>query len=57
MTDSAEEDAVRVLAENVRAVLRLISPEHITPLGKRQVERVLDEHTRVPPPGAGDADA
>jgi len=26
----------------VRAVLRLISPEHITPTGKRQLEKVLD---------------
>lgn len=34
------------LAENVRAVLRLIFPEHITPIGKRQIERVLDEHTK-----------
>lgn len=54
---TAEKDAARRLADNVRAVLKLISPEHITPMGKRQIERVLDEHTglrpRVTPPGSG----
>jgi len=42
------------LANNVRAVLRLISPEHITPMGKRQIERVLDEHTHDLPPAEGE---
>lgn len=31
------------VAERVRAVLRLISPEHITPDGVRQIDRVLEE--------------
>lgn len=31
------------LRERVRAALRLISPEHITPMGRRQIERVLDD--------------
>lgn len=51
----AERDAARRLADNVRAVLKLISPEHITPIGKRQIERVLDEHTRNLPPEEGDS--
>jgi hypothetical protein len=42
--------AKRELADRVRAALRLISPDHITPLGKRQIERVLDEETAVAPP-------
>jgi hypothetical protein len=29
--------------ERVRAVLRLISPDHITPVGRRMIEKVLDE--------------
>lgn len=29
--------------ERVRAVLRLLSPDHITPLGVRMIEKVLDE--------------
>jgi hypothetical protein len=31
------------LVARVRAVLRLISPDYITPLGVRMVEKVLDE--------------
>lgn len=51
VSDNTESDAAHRLAENVRAVLKLLTPEHITPLGKRQIERVLVEHTRPNPPG------
>jgi hypothetical protein len=37
------------LAARVRAVLRLISPEHITPLGVMMVEKVLDAAPPAPP--------
>jgi hypothetical protein len=40
---SAETDD---LIANLRAVLRLISPEHITPMGVRQIEQVLNAHGR-----------
>lgn len=33
--------------ERVRAVLRLISPDNITPWGVRMIEKVLDEEERV----------
>lgn len=29
--------------ERVRAVLRAISPDHITPVGRRMIEKVLDD--------------
>lgn len=32
-----------VEVERIRAVLRLIAPDHITPVGARQIERVLQE--------------
>ena len=32
--------------ERVRAVLRLLGPDHITPLGVRMIEKVLDEEER-----------
>jgi hypothetical protein len=32
-----------VETERIRAVVRLISPDHITPMGARQIERVLLE--------------
>lgn len=43
------------LKENLRGVLRLIYPEHITPMGKRQIEKVLDEYPRITPPEDPDA--
>lgn len=51
--DDAAMTAIRAkqeLADRVRAVLRLISPEHITPMGKRQIERVFDEERSGAPP-------
>lgn len=50
---TAENDATLALADNVRAMLRLLTPDDITPVGRRQIERVLDEHTRVIAPGEG----
>jgi hypothetical protein len=32
--------------ERVRAVLRLISPDDITPMGVRMIEKVLDDEER-----------
>jgi hypothetical protein len=39
--------ARRAVADRVRAALRLISPDHITPVGVRQIERVLDAETAI----------
>lgn len=50
MSDPTENHAALALADNVRAMLRLLTPGDITPVGRRQIERVLDEHTRVIPP-------
>ena len=43
-----EEEA---LAQRIRAVLRLISPDHISPMGRRQIENVLAEAVRGDAPG------
>lgn len=34
------------LVARIRAVLRLISPDDITPMGIRMIEKVLDDHER-----------
>lgn len=38
--------------DRVRAVLRLIGPDHITPVGRRMIERVLDDEERAQNPFA-----
>lgn len=38
-----EARAKRAVADRVRAALRLLSPEHITPIAARHIERILDE--------------
>lgn len=38
--------AASVPVERVRALLRLLSPDHITPLGRRQLEQLLAEYDR-----------
>lgn len=35
--------------ERMRAVLRLISPDHITPMGRRMIEKVIDEYEQPCP--------
>ena len=42
-TAEIEARAKRVVADRVRAALRLLGPEHITPIGARHIERVLDD--------------
>jgi len=41
--------AEAVPVARIRAVLRLISPDHITPMGKRMIESVLEEYERQVP--------
>jgi hypothetical protein len=36
--------------DRVRAVLRLLSPDHITPVGRRMIEKVLDDEERAENP-------
>lgn len=43
-TSPAGSTSSGALAENVRAVVRLLGGDHITPMGKRQILQVLDEH-------------
>lgn len=37
---------IEALVSRIRAVLRLISPDDITPMGVRMVEKVLDDYDR-----------
>lgn len=34
------------IIERVRAVLRLLGPDHITPVGRRMIEKVLDDEEK-----------
>lgn len=44
--DAAIEARAReAVAQRVRAALRLISPEHITPIGRRQIELALQDES------------
>lgn len=36
--------STEALVSRIRAVLRLISPDEITPMGVRMIEKVLDDH-------------
>ena len=37
------------LAERIRATLQVIQPDHITPIGVRLIEHVLDDALSTPP--------
>lgn len=35
--------------ERIRAAIRLLYPEHVTPTAKNVLERILDEHDKPDP--------
>ena len=43
----------RMTTERIRAVLRFIYPDDITPMGKRFLEKVLDDMDKQAPVSAG----
>lgn len=47
---------VEALAARIRGALALISPEHITPMGKRMILKILDAETDPPTPAKGHRD-
>jgi hypothetical protein len=50
VVDSWDNRAMNRTIERVRAVLRLISPDDITPMGVRMIEKVLDEEEKSEKP-------